>query len=191
MWGVFYLWLSKASANKRRRYIRNVFSHWLTPISATDNNAPGTGSVLTWAGSTSIARPLPGEVLAEGLSTAGAWGDDVTFDVTAPAVGPWLAISREVVRVLEACGRSDAMPGKNGRVVKWIVLNSWLCFSQFRGFYGQYGMLPSMHFCDYQHPGALPSQRAHDAKITSLWRQNDVATSFWRHNDVIIASCAG
>ena len=27
-------------------------------------------------------------------------------------------------------------------------------------------------------------------KITSLWRQNDVATSFWRHNDVIIASCA-
>ena len=32
------------------------------------------------------------------------------------------------------------------------------------------------------------SQRAHGAKITSLWRQNDVATSFWRHNDVIIAS---
>ena len=25
-----------------------------------------------------------------------------------------------------------------------------------------------------------PSQRAHDAIITSLWRQNDVATSFWR-----------
>ena len=34
------------------------------------------------------------------------------------------------------------------------------------------------------------SQRTHDAKITSLWRQNNVATSFWRHNDVIIASCA-
>ena len=36
----------------------------------------------------------------------------------------------------------------------------------------------------------LHSQRTHDAKITSLWHQNDVATSFWRHNDVIIASCA-
>ena len=34
------------------------------------------------------------------------------------------------------------------------------------------------------------SQRPHDAKITSLWRPNDVATSFWRHNNVIIASCA-
>ena len=34
-----------------------------------------------------------------------------------------------------------------------------------------------------------PRQRAHDAKITSLSRQNDVAT-FWRYNDVIIASCA-
>ena len=34
------------------------------------------------------------------------------------------------------------------------------------------------------------SQRAHDAIITSLWRQNDVATLFWRHNDVIFASCA-
>ena len=33
-------------------------------------------------------------------------------------------------------------------------------------------------------------QRARDANITSLWRQNDVATSFWRQNDVIIASCA-
>ena len=32
-------------------------------------------------------------------------------------------------------------------------------------------------------------QRAHDAIITSLWRQNDVSTSFWRHNDVIFASC--
>ena len=30
---------------------------------------------------------------------------------------------------------------------------------------------------------------AHDAMITSLWCQNDVATSFWRHNDVVIASC--
>ena len=28
-------------------------------------------------------------------------------------------------------------------------------------------------------------QRTHDVKITSLWRQNDVATSFWCHNDVI------
>ena len=34
-----------------------------------------------------------------------------------------------------------------------------------------------------------PSQRAHDAIITSLWRQNDVATSFRRHNDVIIVFC--
>ena len=30
----------------------------------------------------------------------------------------------------------------------------------------------------------------HDAMITLLWRQNDVARSFWRHNGVIIASCA-
>ena len=35
----------------------------------------------------------------------------------------------------------------------------------------------------------VPSQRAHDAIMTSLWRQNDVATSFWRHNEVIFASC--
>ena len=34
------------------------------------------------------------------------------------------------------------------------------------------------------------NQRTHDAKITSLWHQNDISTSFWRHNDVIIASCA-
>ena len=34
------------------------------------------------------------------------------------------------------------------------------------------------------------SQRTHDAKTTSLWRQNDVATSHWGHYDVIIASCA-
>ena len=33
----------------------------------------------------------------------------------------------------------------------------------------------------------LSTQQAHDAIITSLWRQNDIATSFWRHNDVIIA----
>ena len=32
------------------------------------------------------------------------------------------------------------------------------------------------------------TQRAHDAIITSLWRQNDVATSFWRPNNVNIAS---
>ena len=33
---VFYLWLSKVSANKRRRYICNVFSNWLRPCSAVD-----------------------------------------------------------------------------------------------------------------------------------------------------------
>ena len=32
------------------------------------------------------------------------------------------------------------------------------------------------------------SQRTHDAIITSLLRQNDVATSFWHNNDVVIAS---
>ena len=32
-------------------------------------------------------------------------------------------------------------------------------------------------------------QRAHDAIMTSLWRQSDVATSFARHNYVIIAPC--
>ena len=37
-----------------------------------------------------------------------------------------------------------------------------------------------MHICT--------PQRAQDAIITSLWRQNDVATSLLRHNDVIIAS---
>ena len=35
-----------------------------------------------------------------------------------------------------------------------------------------------------------PRQRAHDARITSLLRQNDVPTSYWRQNDVIITSCA-
>ena len=30
------------------------------------------------------------------------------------------------------------------------------------------------------------SQRKHDARITSLLRQNDVATSIWRNNDVFI-----
>ena len=36
----------------------------------------------------------------------------------------------------------------------------------------------------------MPSQRAHDAIITSLWRQNDVARSFWHHaNDVIYVVC--
>ena len=34
----------------------------------------------------------------------------------------------------------------------------------------------------------IPSQREHDAMITSLLRWNDVATSFWRNNDVIVAS---
>ena len=34
------------------------------------------------------------------------------------------------------------------------------------------------------------TQLAHDAIITSLWPQCDVATSFWRHNDVF-ASCLG
>ena len=33
-------------------------------------------------------------------------------------------------------------------------------------------------------------QWAHDAIITSLLWQNDVATSFWRNNDVVIAPCA-
>ena len=33
-------------------------------------------------------------------------------------------------------------------------------------------------------------QRAHNAIMVSLWRQNDVATSFRRHDNVVIASCA-
>ena len=33
------------------------------------------------------------------------------------------------------------------------------------------------------------TQQAHDAIITSSWRQNDVVTSFLRHNDVIFAPC--
>ena len=33
---VFFLRLSKVSANERRRYICNVFSHWLRPGSATE-----------------------------------------------------------------------------------------------------------------------------------------------------------
>ena len=32
------------------------------------------------------------------------------------------------------------------------------------------------------------TQHTHDAIMTSLLRQNDVATSFWRNNDVIIVS---
>ena len=47
----------------------------------------------------------------------------------------------------------------------------------------------------WQHPSetwkmlSMSSQRTHDAKITSVWCQNDVATSFWRHDDVITALC--
>ena len=43
-----------------------------------------------------------------------------------------------------------------------------------------------------QHTVITPNtetQRTHDAIITVLLRQNDVATSFWRNNDIIIASC--
>ena len=35
---VFYLWLSKVSANEGRRYLCNVFFHWLRPCSAMDRN---------------------------------------------------------------------------------------------------------------------------------------------------------
>ena len=35
----------------------------------------------------------------------------------------------------------------------------------------------------------VTAQRTHDAIITLLLCQNDVAASFWRNNDVIIASC--
>ena len=35
----------------------------------------------------------------------------------------------------------------------------------------------------------VASKRTHDAIITSLRRQNDVAASFWHGNDVIFASC--
>ena len=34
-------------------------------------------------------------------------------------------------------------------------------------------------------------QRIHEATITSLWRQNDIAVSFWRHDNVnIVLGCA-
>ena len=33
---MFYTWLSKVSANEKRRYICDVFSHWLGPCSAID-----------------------------------------------------------------------------------------------------------------------------------------------------------
>ena len=36
----------------------------------------------------------------------------------------------------------------------------------------------------------LLSQRIHDAMITLLLRQDDVASSFWRNDDVIIMACA-
>ena len=36
---------------------------------------------------------------------------------------------------------------------------------------------------------AVITQRGHDAMLTPLLRQNDVAMSFWRNNDVIIMSC--
>ena len=44
---------------------------------------------------------------------------------------------------------------------------------------------------DSRHLGVISkAQRAHDAMITSVLRQNDVETSFGRNDDVIIASCA-
>ena len=36
---------------------------------------------------------------------------------------------------------------------------------------------------------SMVPQPAHDAIITSSWRQINVATSFWRHSDVIFVSC--
>ena len=46
-----------------------------------------------------------------------------------------------------------------------------------------------LFYCFNNHNTSKGSQRAHDAMLTSLSRQNDVVTSFWRNNDVI-ASCA-
>ena len=40
---VFLLWLSKVSANERRCYICNIFSHWLGPCSDTESKL-----VLVW-----------------------------------------------------------------------------------------------------------------------------------------------
>ena len=37
-WSVFCVRLSKVSANRRKRYMCNAFSHWLKPCSATDRN---------------------------------------------------------------------------------------------------------------------------------------------------------
>ena len=37
---IFCLWLSKVSANERRRYICNVFSHWQRPCSAIHGKWP-------------------------------------------------------------------------------------------------------------------------------------------------------
>ena len=36
---VFYLWVSKLSANEETRYTSNVFPHWLRPCSVTDRKA--------------------------------------------------------------------------------------------------------------------------------------------------------
>ena len=49
---------------------------------------------------------------------------------------------------------------------------------------GQFTMIHS-----WGDHGWVHVPKGHNAIITWLWRQNDVATSFRRHTDVIIASC--
>ena len=53
-----------------------------------------------------------------------------------------------------------------------------------RGFF----YIQSTHWLPYITQ-TLITQRAQDAIIPSLWRQNDVPASFWRHNDVIFTLC--
>ena len=64
--------------------------------------------------------------------------------------------------------------------------HSGIFFYFYRNMLKMRAKLPSTKSSNRWNYVGNPIQREHDAIITSLWLQNDVAASFWRHNDVIL-----
>ena len=62
----------------------------------------------------------------------------------------------------------------------WWLLLAWRLFAP--------GYMYEHQISKSANKVCVHTQRTHNAIITSLWRQRDVATSFWRHTDDIIAS---
>ena len=90
--------------------------------------------------------------------------------------------------------RSDRTP-RSVRPLKWpktssgnpaVTFEEKCTFTMVSWFY-RWAKCPGSTKCPGRTLHIVP-QRTHDAIITPLLRQNDVATSFWRNNDVIVAS---